>query len=140
MAHGIKRLATLELKGTSISLSESGFVLRKAPPPLFRNRRIKMKKSSSLNHFLSLIARLERLRYKPFLPSLSLVKLNAVSQKNQIFMLYSQYYTPKRVANSFELGLHSSEETSQRWRVVGDTDGPGFEPKPTALITCVLDN
>ena len=35
-------------------------------------------------------------------------------------------------------GQHSSEETSQRWRAIGDTvtdlTGLGFEPTPTAPI------
>ena len=52
---------------------------------------------------------------------------------------YTRGITPKRVTSSeahlrgLAPGLHSSEETSQRWRAVGDTvpflTGPGIEPQ-----------
>ena len=51
---------------------------------------------------------------------------------------YTRFITPKRVTSGgihlrdLTPGQHSSEETSQRWRAVGDTvsdlTGPGSEP------------
>ena len=56
--------------------------------------------------------------------------------------------TSKRVTNSgihlrgLAPGQHSSEETSQRWRAVGDTVsdliGPGIKPRPPAPIAMSL--
>ena len=51
---------------------------------------------------------------------------------------YTRRITPKRVTScgahlhGLAPGQHSSEESSQRWRVVGDTvdlTGPGIEPQ-----------
>ena len=56
---------------------------------------------------------------------------------------YTRGITPKRVKSGGDhlrlaSGQHSSEETSQRWRVVGDTvydlTGPGLEPRTFAPI------
>ena len=47
--------------------------------------------------------------------------------KNQIFIIRTGFITPKRVTSGeghlrcLPPGLHSSKETSQRWRAVGDT-------------------
>ena len=69
-----------------------------------------------------------------------LCKISLSLHKNQIFIMLgcSRYITPKRVKSEgvhlHDLSpvQHSSEETSQTWRAVGDavsdlTD-PGFEP------------
>ena len=58
----------------------------------------------------------------------SVVRLSSQSSKNQKSNLhYTRRYTLKRVTScgvhlrDLAPGLHSSEEASQRWRVVGDT-------------------
>ena len=61
-------------------------------------------------------------RYKTAMPSES--TLYTASKSN---FHYTRGITPKRVTSSgahlrgLAPGLHSSEETSQRWRAVGDT-------------------
>ena len=58
--------------------------------------------------------------------------------------LHSRYYTEAR--NKWRIylrglapGLHSSEETWQRWRAVGDTvsnlNGPGIEPTTSSAVS-----
>ena len=59
---------------------------------------------------------------------------------------YARGITPKSVTSGgahlrcLAPGQHSSEETSQRRRAVGDTlpdlIGPGIEPRPPAPIAC----
>ena len=74
-------------------LSESGFVLRTAPPPLSSDRGIKMKKSNQSNIKSSL-----HLRITP----------NHVTSGGA----HLRDLAP---------GQHSSEKTSKQWRAVGDT-------------------
>ena len=61
---------------------------------------------------------------------------------------YTRCIMPKRVTSGgvhlrvLALGLHSSEETSQRWRAVGytvsDLTGPGIEPQTFRADSDVL--
>ena len=64
--------------------------------------------------------------------------------KNQI-VHYTRGTTPKRVTSGgvhlcgLAPGLHSSKETSQRWRAIGHTEfvltGPEIEPRSPALMS-----
>ena len=71
-------------------------------------------------------------------------QMNQIKSKSNLH--YTRRITPKRVTScrahlrGLAPGLHSSEETSQRWRVVGDTVSiwPAREsnPRPPAPIAC----
>ena len=73
-----------------------------------------------------------------------LIKTNTKVKSN---LHYTRRITPKRVTScethlrGLARGQYSSEETSQRWRVVGDTVPiwPAREsnPRPPALIACL---
>ena len=72
--------------------------------------------------------------------------INSFNKKSNLY--YTRGVTPKRVTiggihlRGLAPGQHSSEETSQRWRVVGDTlfdlTGPGIEPSTSLTESDVL--